>query len=144
IESLQDRSTSESKQKSTGLNASLCVPPFCHGASTVGGNFSKSKENGDFLSVQEQSGIKAGDGGFQIVVGGNTDLKGGVLSSSQAAVEQGKNLLVTGSLTASDLQNKDEHSASGFALSGSVSGKIGDQSSMPKTLTDAQQQSAQT
>ena len=65
-----------------------------------------------------------------------------MLSSSQAAVEQGKNLLVTGSLTASDLQNKDEHSASGFALSGSVSGKIGDQSSTSKNLTTAQQEAA--
>ena len=35
IESLQDRSTFESKQKSAGLNASLCLPPFCYGASTA-------------------------------------------------------------------------------------------------------------
>ena len=142
IESLQDRSTFESKQKSAGLNASLCIPPFCYGVSTVSGNFAKSNVNGDFLSVQEQSGIKAGDGGFQVSVGGNTDLKGGVLGSSQAAIEQGKNLLVTGSLTASDLINKDEHSASGFSLSGSVSGKLGDQSGTPGNLTDAQKLAA--
>jgi hypothetical protein len=35
IESLQDRSTFESKQKSAALNASLCLPPFCYGASTA-------------------------------------------------------------------------------------------------------------
>ena len=76
-------------------------------------------------------------------MGGNTDLKGGVLASSQAAVDKGKNLLMTGSLTASDLQNKDEHSASGFALSGSVSGKFGDQSDIPAKLTDEQKKVAQ-
>ena len=27
----------------------------------------------DYASVQEQSGIRAGDGGFQVEVGGNTD-----------------------------------------------------------------------
>ena len=143
IESLQDRSTFESKQKSAGLNASLCLPPFCYGASTAGGNFAKSNVNGDFLSVQEQSGIKAGDGGFQVSVGGNTDLKGGVLGSSQAAIDEGNNLLLTGSLSASDLINKDEHSASGFSLSGSVSGMLGDQSGRPGNLTEAQKDATQ-
>nr|WP_307732171.1 hemagglutinin repeat-containing protein [Massilia aurea] len=143
IESLQDRSTFESKQKSAGLNASLCLPPFCYGASTAGGNFAKSAVNGDFLSLQEQSGIKAGDGGFQVSVGGNTDLKGSVLGSSQAAIDEGKNLLLTGSLSASDLINKDEHSASGFSLSGSVSGILGDQSGRPGNLTEAQNDATQ-
>jgi len=143
IESLQDRSTFESKQKSAGLNASLCLPPFCYGASTAGGNFAKSNVNGAFLSVQEQSGIKAGDGGFQVSVGGNADLKGGVLGSSQAAIDQGHNLLLTGSLSASDLINKDEHSASGFSLSGSVSGILGDQSGKAEKLTETQEKAAQ-
>ena len=56
---------------------SLCIPPFCYGASSVGGSVSKSKAKGDFASVTEQSGIKAGDGGFQINVTGNTDLQAG-------------------------------------------------------------------
>jgi filamentous hemagglutinin len=77
IESLQDSSTFNSKQTSSGFNMSLCIPPFCYGASSVGGSISKSKAEGDFLSVMEQSGIKAGDGGFQLNVAGNTDLKGG-------------------------------------------------------------------
>ncbi|MYM87485.1 hypothetical protein GTP91_09865, partial [Rugamonas sp. FT82W] len=135
IESLQDSSKYNSKQSSAGLNASLCIPPFCYGASTVGGSIGKSHVDGDFLSVLEQSGIKAGDGGFQVAVNGNTDLKGGLLSSSQKAIDQGSNVLITGSLTSSDLQNKDHYDAGGFALSGSVSGKLGDQSP-PKEKTD--------
>lgn len=142
IESLQDRSTYESKQTSAGFNASLCVPPFCYGASTVGASFSKSNVNGNYLSVLEQSGIKSGDGGFQVAVAGNTDLIGGVLSSSQAVIDQNKNLLTTGSLTSSDLQNKDEHSASGLSLSGSVSAKFGDQTTLPEKLTDEQKEAA--
>ena len=136
IESLQDSSKFDSKQSSSGLNASLCIPPFCYGASTVGGSISKSKVTGEFLSVLEQSGIKTGDGGFQLEVAGNTDLKGGLISSSQTAVDQGGNLLITGSLSSSDLQNKDEHSASGFSLSGSVSGQLRDQSAYNQSLRD--------
>ncbi|MCU6498322.1 hemagglutinin repeat-containing protein [Rugamonas sp. A1-17] len=135
IESLQDSSKYNSKQSSAGLNASLCIPPFCYGASTVGGSIGKSHVDGDFLSVLEQSGIKAGDGGFQVAVNGNTDLKGGLLSSSQKAIDQGSNVLMTGSLTSSDLQNKDHYDAGGFALSGSISGKMGDQSKVPENVS---------
>ncbi|MEF2269951.1 hemagglutinin repeat-containing protein [Janthinobacterium sp. LS2A] len=133
IVSLQDTSTYASKSSSAGFNMSLCIPPFCYGASSVGGSVSKSKAKGDFASVTEQSGIKAGDGGFQINVTGNTDLQAGVIASSGKAVTDGKNSLITGTLTTSELQNKDEHSASGFSLSGSVSGKMGDQSTAKTT-----------
>jgi filamentous hemagglutinin len=52
------------------------------------------------------------------------------------AVDQGNNVLMTGSLTASDLQNKDEYSASGYSLSGSVSGQLGNQTDYNKSLRD--------
>ena len=126
IESLQDRATYDSKQTSAGVNLSLCIPPFCYGASTVGGHFSKSTVNGDFQSVAQQSGIRAGDGGFQVSVGGSTDLIGGVVSSSQAAIDEKKNSLATGSLAYGSLQNKDVYKASGLALSGSFSSNGGE------------------
>jgi filamentous hemagglutinin len=128
IQSLQDKAVYDSKQKSASVGISVCLPPACYGASSVSGSLSKAAVNGDFLSVVEQSGIKTGDGGFQLVVHGNTDLIGGVISSSQAAIDQGKNSLATGSLTYTALQNKDVYEASSFAMSGSVSGKFGDQS----------------
>jgi filamentous hemagglutinin len=127
VQSLQDKVVYDSKQKSAGVSVSVCIPPACYGASTVSGSLSRAAVNGDFLSVGEQSGIKAGDGGFQLVVHGNTDLIGGVISSSQAAIDQGKNSLATGSLTYTELKNKDVYEASSFAMSGSVSGKFGDQ-----------------
>lgn len=127
IQSLQDRSTYDAKQSSAGVNASLCVPPFCYGDSTVSASTGKATVNGNFLSVAEQSGIKAGDGGFQLNVGGKTDLIGGVISSSQAAIDERKNNLTTGSLSYSELQNKDVHDAASYAVNASVSGKLGDQ-----------------
>ncbi|MCH7344727.1 hemagglutinin repeat-containing protein [Pelomonas sp. CA6] len=129
IQSLQDTSQYDAKQQSAGAGVSVCLPPLCYGASSVNASVSSAKVKGDFVSVSEQSGIKAGDGGFQLEVRGNTDLKGGVISSSQRAIEQGKNSLQTASLTASDLQNRDDYKASGYGVSGGLSSKLGDQSS---------------
>ncbi|RYH28331.1 MAG: hypothetical protein EON54_23465, partial [Alcaligenaceae bacterium] len=98
IESLQDTSSQVSKQNSSGLNASLCIPPICYGVSTVGGSVAAAKANGSHASVSEQSGIKAGDGGFDVSVKGHTDLKGGVISSTQAAIDNKKNSFTTASL----------------------------------------------
>ena len=120
VESLQDSSKYDSKQSSSGVGISVCIPPVCYGVSGSV-NISKSKANGDFLSVLEQSGINAGDGGFQLIVGGNTDLKGGIISSSDAAILDGKNSLTTGTLTTSDLANKSVANASSSGISLSTS-----------------------
>jgi len=128
IESLQDTSSQVSKQNSSGLNASLCIPPICYGVSTVSGSVAAAKANGSFASVTEQSGIKAGDGGFDVSVKGRTDLKGGVISSTQAAIDGKKNSFTTASLATSDIENHSTYKASGYSVSGSVSGALGDQS----------------
>jgi len=136
IESLQDRSTYTSKQSSAGVGLNLCIPPFCYGASSGSVSASKSKANSNYASVAEQSGIKAGDNGFDIAVAGNTDLKGVVISSTAlpstsggGAGGEGTNTLVTATLTQSDLQNKADASASssGFSLSSDMltQGKYG-------------------
>ena len=124
IESLQDRSTYTSKQSSAGVGLNLCIPPFCYGASSASVSASKSKANSNYASVIEQSGIKAGDNGFDIAVAGNTDLKGVVISSTAlpstsggGAGGEGTNTLVTSTLTQSDLQNKADASASSSGIS---------------------------
>ena len=115
IESLQDTSTYDSKSKSAG------------GSVTVGAGFSgsasysSSKVSGDYASVGEQSGIFAGDGGFDIRVEGNTDLKGAVIASTQEAVDAGMNRLQTGTLTYSDVENHSDYSAKSVSLSGGYS-----------------------
>ncbi len=103
IESLQDSSRFEGKQQSSGGSITLSPAGVPIGGSI---NAGQSKVNSHYQSVTEQSGIQAGDGGFQVSVKGDTDLKGGVIASTQAAVDQDKNRFSTGgTLTTSDLHN---------------------------------------
>ncbi|MDM0030084.1 hemagglutinin repeat-containing protein [Variovorax saccharolyticus] len=137
IESLQDVSVGQSRQSSSGVNASLCIPPICYGVSTVGGDVASAKANGVFVGVGEQSGIKAGDGGFDVKVKGDTNLVGGVIESTQAAIDAGNNNFKTGgSLTISDLQNQSQASGSSYAVSGNVGVVAGGTSSQQAAMHD--------
>ncbi|HCE6865205.1 TPA: hemagglutinin repeat-containing protein [Pseudomonas aeruginosa] len=115
IESLQDTSTFKSKDTNVG------------GSVTVGAGFSasanvgKQKIDSDYASVTEQSRIEAGDGGFQLTVKGNTDLKGAAITSSEQAVMDGLNTLTTGTLTTSDIKNHAEYKASSVSIGGGYS-----------------------
>jgi len=112
IQSLQDISTYDAKQKNIGGSLSI-------GYGKVGGsfNFSSSDIESGYASVVEQSGIKTGDSGFQIDVDGNTDLKGAVIASTQAAIDDQLNRLATGTLTMSNIENKAEYKAGAGAVS---------------------------
>tara|TARA_R110001583_G_scaffold130834_1_gene282553 strand:+ start:49824 stop:55391 length:5568 start_codon:yes stop_codon:yes gene_type:complete len=117
IQSLQDTSTYTSKQQAIG--GSLAV-----GYGKVGGsvNYSKNATDSDSASVIEQSGIMAGDGGFQVHVNGNTNLTGAVIASTVKAT----NSLTTETLTISNVENKAEYKANAISISigvGSQSGK---------------------
>ncbi|WP_408580635.1 hemagglutinin repeat-containing protein [Burkholderia cenocepacia] len=122
IESLQDKDHYGSKQQNAGVSVSVCPPPC---VSSVAGSVGQTKMNSDYASVIEQSGIKAGDGGFQVDVKGNTDLKGGVIASSDKAVQDNLNKLTTGTLTHSDIENHASYDASSVGLSGGYGGTIG-------------------
>lgn len=116
ITSLQDTSTSTSKQGGSGFDMSLCVI-WCAGTPVMGSvSGSTAKGNGNYASVNESSGIQAGDGGFQVSVKGNTNLTGGVIASTQEAVDANVNRFATGSMTTSDVVNVDSGSASGLAI----------------------------
>ncbi|MDR0244135.1 MAG: hemagglutinin repeat-containing protein [Burkholderia sp.] len=117
IESLQDKDRYDSKQQNAGVSVSVCPPPC---VSSVAGNVGQAKMSSDYASVVEQSGIKAGDGGFQVGVKGNTDLKGGVIASNDKAVSDGVNTLTTATLTHRDIENHASYDASQVALSGGV------------------------
>jgi filamentous hemagglutinin len=110
IESLQDTSVYASKQASVGGSVTV-------GAGVSGSvSASSSKSNSNYASVAEQSGIQAGDGGFAVNVKGNTDLRGGVIASTEQAANEGRNRLTTATLTTSDIQNKAEASASSSGI----------------------------
>ncbi|MFO2466511.1 hemagglutinin repeat-containing protein [Pseudomonas sp. 15FMM2] len=119
VESLQDSSTYKAKQTTLGVGVSICVPPFCIGSSSLSVTQSKGIQKANYESVVEQSGILAGDDGFEVRVKGNTDLVGGLIASNDKAIADGKNSLDTGSLTTSDLHNSAKASAdsSGITLS---------------------------
>ena len=73
--------------------------------------------SGSYAGVNEQAGIHAGDGGFDVSVIGNTDLKGAVIASDSDA---SKNTLSTGTLTYSDIQNSSSYNAHSGGISGGV------------------------
>ena len=113
IASLQNTSKYDGKQEN--VSAQVTVG---YGAS-ASGEYSKTKVKSDYASVQEQSGIIAGDDGYQIDVKGNTDLKGAIITSTKVAEENGKNKLNTGSITLTDIENHAEFEASGFSIGAS-------------------------
>ncbi|MGK8799982.1 hemagglutinin repeat-containing protein [Burkholderia cenocepacia] len=109
IVSVQDTLSSAAHQSSSGGGFSISQG----GASA---SFSQSKGNatGSYAGVNEQAGIHAGDGGFNINVTGNTDLKGGLIASD---ADGSKNSLTTGSLSFSDIQNQSHYDASSSGFS---------------------------
>ncbi|MCC8396671.1 hemagglutinin repeat-containing protein [Paraburkholderia sp. MMS20-SJTR3] len=115
IASVQDTTASAAHQSSAGGGFSI---------SQGGGSASFSAQNGhadsDYAQVKEQAGIYAGDGGFDINVNGNTDLKGAVIASDADASE---NSLTTGTLTFSDIENRSHYSATSNGVS--VGGGVG-------------------
>lgn len=131
LESLQDSSKYDSKNKSAGFGLTLCIPPYCAGSSSVSANASTGKMNSNFKTVTEQTGLWAGDGGFLIDVKNNTTLIGSVIASSDKAVADGLNKLTTGTLVTEDLKNTARYSGSqvsiggGFGFGGAKAGDSG-------------------
>ncbi|BEU27543.1 hemagglutinin repeat-containing protein (plasmid) [Paraburkholderia sp. 22B1P] len=109
IASVQDTTTSSAHQSSSGGGFSISQGGGASGSfSTQHGS-----ANGSYAAVNEQAGIQAGTGGFDINVKGNTDLKGAYIASGADASQ---NTLTTGTLSWSDMQNHSEYSASSSGM----------------------------
>ena len=123
IESLQDSSNYRSRQDSASAGFSIGPSSFSANASA-----NRSRVNGNFTSVGQQSGLRAGDGGFQLLVDGAVDLRGGAITSTQRALDEGKNSFSYASISLSDIQNTAAYDASsagasiGFGSAGSSAG----------------------
>ncbi|MFE8645074.1 hemagglutinin repeat-containing protein [Sphingomonas sp. NCPPB 2930] len=114
IESLQDTSRYDSKQSNAGGSITVGLAGGVTGSASIG----NAKVNANYASVTDQSGLKAGDGGFQVDVGGKTALKGGAITSSESAVQNGANRFASaGGTTLEDIQNRDDYKAKGLSLS---------------------------
>ena len=107
IESKQDSNSYKENNKSVGASIGLGSNKAVSGSASVG------KIDSKYESVTDQSGIYAGKDGFEINVGENTDLKGGIISS---AADAEKNKLSTGTLTFEDIENKADYKAGGAGI----------------------------
>ncbi|WP_228768307.1 hemagglutinin repeat-containing protein [Limnohabitans sp. DM1] len=111
IESLQDKSQYKESSKSAG--GAIMVGAGVSGSA----NLAKSSINSDYLSVGEQSAIRAGDGGFQVNVQGKTTLTGGQITSTQAAIDNNKNSYeAKQGTTTTDLNNSASYSANSISI----------------------------
>ena len=103
-----EQDSKDYKSKSSSIGFSVKYDPGTAKAD-IKGSASKGNIDSKYDSVTTQSGIYAGNEGFDIHVEKNTDLKGAVIDSN--APEE-KNKLTTGTLTWEDLQNKAEYGMS--------------------------------
>ncbi|CAG4898087.1 hemagglutinin repeat-containing protein [Paraburkholderia gardini] len=112
IASVQDTMSSAAHQESMGGGFSIS-----QGGGSASFSHTNANANGSYAGVNEQASIQAGDGGFNINVRGNTDLKGAVIASDADA---SKNNLSTGTLTFSDIQNQSSYDAHSGGFGGGV------------------------
>ncbi|WNJ11961.1 hemagglutinin repeat-containing protein [Enterobacter cloacae] len=114
MSSQQDSNDYKSTQNSTAAGGS-----FSFGSMTGSGYISASQDKmkSTYDSVQEQTGLFAGDGGFDVTVGRHTQLDGAVIASTATA---DKNSLDTATLGFRDIHNEADYkvSHSGVSLSG--------------------------
>nr|WP_213317736.1 hemagglutinin repeat-containing protein [Klebsiella aerogenes] len=121
MSSQQDNNKYDSKQSSVAAGGS-----FTFGSMTGSGYISASQDKmkSRFDSVAEQTGMFAGDGGFDITAGNHTQLDGAVIASTATA---DKNSLDTGTLGFSDLHNEADFKTQHSGISISGAGSFGDQ-----------------
>ena len=114
IESKQDKNSYEEKNSSAGFGIGMPVGDK-DSANKIGifGSAGKSDVDSKYESVTDQSGIYTGKEGFDINVEGNTDIKGGIISSEAG---KDKNKISTGTLTYEDTQNKADYKAGSIGI----------------------------
>ncbi|WP_434218289.1 hemagglutinin repeat-containing protein [Escherichia coli] len=122
LTSEQDSDRYDSKQQNASAGGSFTFGSMSGSASV---NLSRDKMHSNHDSVQEQTGIFAGRGGFDVTTGQHTQLNGAVIASTATA---DKNRLDTGTLGFSDIENradfKTEHQSAGLSTGGSVAGNF--------------------
>ncbi|MCT4700307.1 contact-dependent inhibition toxin CdiA, partial [Enterobacteriaceae bacterium H20N1] len=116
VSSLQDTDDYTSWQKDVSGGASFTFGTMTGSASL---NISNSKTKSEYASVGEQSGLFAGDKGFDITVGKHTQLDGAVIASTATA---DKNSLDTGTLGWRDINNSAEYSSDTKGIIGGYAG----------------------
>ncbi|MCG2596946.1 MAG: hemagglutinin repeat-containing protein [Achromobacter sp.] len=119
LQSEQDSDHYSSRQRDISAGGS-----FTFGSMTGSANVSASQDKlrSDFDSVKEQTGLFAGRGGYDITVGGHTQLDGAVIASTAG---QDKNQLDTGTLGWRDIDNRADFEARHSGGSMGTGGPVG-------------------
>ncbi|WMY74494.1 hemagglutinin repeat-containing protein [Buttiauxella selenatireducens] len=116
LTSEKDSDQYDSKQQNASAGGSVSM-----GGGSGSVSLSQDKMHSNYEAVQEQTGIFAGNGGFDITVGEHTQLNGAVISSTATS---DKNLLDTGTLGFSNIDNhaefEVEHQSVGISSGGSI------------------------
>ncbi|SFA64463.1 MULTISPECIES: hemagglutinin repeat-containing protein [unclassified Pseudomonas] len=130
LQSLHDTDDYKSKQSNVSGGASFTFGTMTGSASV---SVSQSKIDSKYQSVQEQTGLFAGKGGYQVEVGKHTQLDGSVIAST---AETDKNRLSTGTLGWSDLKNEAEYKSQmqSASVSSGNGGADGFTSNMPSGM----------
>ncbi|EPT9843695.1 hemagglutinin repeat-containing protein, partial [Escherichia coli] len=122
LTSEQDSDRYDSKQQNASAGGSFTFGSMSGSASV---SLSRDKMHSNHDSVQEQTGIFAGRGGFDVTTGQHTQLNGAVIASTATA---DKNRLDTGTLGFRDIENradyKVEHQSVGISTGGSIGGQF--------------------
>ncbi|CAI0828653.1 hemagglutinin repeat-containing protein [Serratia fonticola] len=118
LQSQQDSDNYDAKQ--TSISGGVSVAVIGSGGS-ANLSMSRDKLHSNYDSVQEQTGLFAGKGGFDVKVGEHTQLDGAVIASTADA---DKNRLDTGTLGFNDIHNqadfKAEHQGGSLSSGGPV------------------------
>ncbi|AGP46195.1 hemagglutinin repeat-containing protein [Serratia plymuthica] len=118
LQSQQDSDNYDAKQTSVSGGVSVAI---IGGGGSANLSMSRDKLHSNYDSVQEQTGLFAGKGGYDVKVGKHTQLDGAVIASTAPA---DKNRLDTGTLGFSDIHNqadfKAEHQGGSLSSGGPV------------------------
>ncbi|WP_112886951.1 MULTISPECIES: hemagglutinin repeat-containing protein [unclassified Photorhabdus] len=118
LSSEQDSNRYDMKQQ----NVSAGVSATIGSGGSLNLSASRDKIHSNFDSVQEQTGLFAGKGGYQVKVGEHTQLDGAVIAST---ADKDKNTLDTGTLGFGDIQNKADFKTEHHSVSVSTGGSAG-------------------
>nr|WP_171971343.1 hemagglutinin repeat-containing protein [Serratia marcescens] len=119
LQSEQDSDRYDAKQQNASAGGS-----FTFGSMTGSANVSASKDklHSNFDSVKEQTGLFAGQGGYDVKVKEHTQLDGAVIAST---ADKEKNRLDTGTLGWRDVHNQADYKAEHSGGSLSTGGPVG-------------------
>ena len=125
---ISEQDTLDQNSKQMGVGARVQVSAGT--AWDASGNFNNSSAKGNSKSVNEQSGLFAGEGGYHVKAD-HVDLQGGAIAST-ASKEH--NDLTTNSLKFSNIENESSHNATTVALSGGT--RFGEEKGKDSTGTE--------